>query len=133
MLRLMRTLARLSLAWVFVRAGWDVLKNPDPRVNTASGFIEDLRAIVPIVPEDKEMLVKLNAGVMVGSGAVLALGIAPLSRLAALALCASLVPTTLGGHAFWAHSEPGPRAQQVIHFNKNLAMLGGLLFFALAD
>lgn len=133
MLRLMRTVARLALAWVFIRAGLDVLKNPDPRVKTASGFIEDLRAIVPLVPEDKELLVKFNAGVMVGSGVVLALGISPLSRLAALSLCASLVPTTLGGHAFWTHAEPGARAQQVIHFNKNLAMLGGLLFFALAD
>ncbi len=127
----MRTMARLALAWVFVRAGLDVLQNPDPRVKTASGFIEDLRAIVPVLPEDKALLVKFNAGVMVGSGALLALGIAPLSRLAALALCGSLVPTTLGGHAFWAHEDPAARAQQVIHFNKNLAMLGGLLYFAL--
>ncbi len=129
----MRTAARMALAWVFIRGGWDVLKNPDPRVNVAGGFIEDLRAIMPFVPEDKALLVKFNAGVMVGSGAVLALGISPLSRLAALALSASLVPTTLGGHAFWTHTEPGPRAQQVIHFNKNLALIGGLLFFALAD
>ena len=133
MFRLMRTLARLALAWVFVRGGLDVLRNPDPRVKTASGFLEDLSAKVPLLPQDKEALVKFNAGVMVGSGAVLALGISPLSRLAALSLCASLVPTTLGGHAFWTHEEPAARAQQTIHFNKNLAMLGGLLFFALSD
>lgn len=133
MLRLIRILARLALAWVFIRGGLDVIRNPDPRVKTARGFIEELRAMLPLVPEDKELLVKFNAGVMVGAGATLALGISPLSRLAALSLCASLVPTTLGGHSFWTHEDPAARAQQVIHFNKNLAMIGGLLFFALAE
>ena len=131
MIRLVRTVARLALAWVFVRGGFDVLRNPDPRVKVAGGFIDDLHAMVPFVPEDKELLVKFNASVMVGSGLVLALGISPLSRLAALALCGSLVPTTLGGHPFWTHTDPAARAQQAIHFNKNLSMLGGLLFFAL--
>ena len=67
------------------------------------------------------------------SGAVLALGVSPLSRMAALSLCASLVPTTLGGHAFWTHTDPAARAQQTIHFNKNLALFGGLLYFAIAE
>ena len=56
----------------------------------------------------------------------------PFSRLAALALCVSLIPTTLSGHAYWTHSEPAARAQQWIHFNKNLSMIGGLLY-VLAD
>ena len=131
MIRLIRSAARVALAWVFIRGGMDVLKNPEPRIKVASGFIEDLRAIVPLIPEDKEQLVKMNAEVMIGAGALLALGISPLSRMAALTLCASLVPTTLGGHAFWSHEDPALRAQNVIHFNKNLSMIGGLLFFAL--
>ncbi len=133
MTHLPRTLARLALAWVFVRGGFDVLRNPDPRVKVAGGFIEDLRALVPVLPEDKELLVKFNASMMVGAGCVLALGISPFARLAALLLCGSLVPTTLGGHPFWTHTDPAARAQQMIHFNKNLSMLGGLLFFALSQ
>jgi putative oxidoreductase len=129
----MKTVARLLLAWVFVRAGMDVLRNPEPRAKTASGFLDELRARVPVVPDDKLLIVKANAGLMVAAGGLLALGIRPLSRLAALALCASLVPTTLGGHSFWTHTDPTARAQQWIHFDKNLAMMGGLLYFALQD
>jgi uncharacterized membrane protein YphA (DoxX/SURF4 family) len=129
----MKTVARLLLAWVFVRAGMDVLRNPEPRVKTASGFLDELRSRVPVVPDDKLLMVRTNAMLMVGSGGLLALGVQPFSRLAALALCASLVPTTLGGHAFWTHTDPAARAQQWIHFDKNLAMLGGLLYFALGE
>jgi uncharacterized membrane protein YphA (DoxX/SURF4 family) len=129
----MRNVARVLLAWVFIRAGFDVLRNPEPRVKTAGGFLDSLRSQVPIVPEDKLLMVRVNASVMVGAGALLALGVRPFSRLAALGLCASLVPTTLGGHAFWTHEDPAARAQQWIHFDKNMAMLGGLLYFALTD
>ena len=51
--------------------------------------------------------------------------------LAALGLAASLVPTTLGGHAFWTHDDPAQRTNQRNHFNKNLGLLGGLLVVAL--
>ena len=54
-----------------------------------------------------------------------------LPRLSALALAASLVPTTLAGHRFWEHEDEGQRAQQQINFFKNLSMLGGLLLAAL--
>ena len=42
-------------------------------------------------------------------------------------LAASLVPTTAAGHRFWEESDPTARAQQRIHFFKNVSMLGGLL------
>ena len=48
------------------------------------------------------------------------------ARLGALALVLFLVPTTLIFHNFWAYQ--GPEAQnQMIHFMKNLALMGGLL------
>ena len=125
---LIRTLARLALAWVFVYGGQDVLRNPEPRAKTGGPFVEGLRGVVPFLPEDTILLVRANAGVMVGAGTLLALG--KFQRLAATALAASLVPTTLAGHRFWTIQEPQPRAQQVIHLNKNMAMLGGLLLFA---
>jgi uncharacterized membrane protein YphA (DoxX/SURF4 family) len=51
----------------------------------------------------------------------------------ALVLAALMVPTTLGGHAFWHESDPRTRAQQRLHFFKNLAMLAGLLEVVLAE
>jgi uncharacterized membrane protein YphA (DoxX/SURF4 family) len=77
------------------------------------------------VHEDPEILVQVNGAVQVGAGVLLALGVLP--RLSALALAASLVPTTAAGHRFWEEAEPAARAQQTIHFLKNAAMLGGLL------
>ena len=60
---------------------------------------------------------------------LLAFGKAP--RAAAGVLAASLVPTTLAGHAFWTFDDPAQSAQQRAHFAKNLAILGGLILAAL--
>jgi uncharacterized membrane protein YphA (DoxX/SURF4 family) len=126
---LIHTLARLGLAWVFVYGGQDVFRHPEPRARAGGPFVDWVRGFVPILPEDKILLVRANASVMVVAGTLLALG--KLEKFAALALAGSLVPTTLAGHRFWMVQEPQPRAQQVIHVNKNMAMLGGLLLFAL--
>ena len=56
------------------------------------------------VPRDVEQWVKVDAGVKVVAGALFALGRLP--RLTALALSASIVPTTLAGHRFWEHDRP---------------------------
>jgi hypothetical protein len=40
------------------------------------------------------------------------------------------VPTTLAGHRFWEEEDETRRAQQRIHFFKNLSMLGGLMLAA---
>jgi len=65
------------------------------------------------------------AAVQVVAGALLTTGRVP--RTAALALAASLLPTTLAGHPFWEEEDPGQRAAQRIHFGKNTAIMGGLL------
>ena len=127
----LRAAARVLLAWVFVRAGLDVLRHPEPRARTAGPFLNQVRSVAPLLPDDAITLVRTNAAVQLGAGGLLALGPGRVQRLAALALAASLVPTTLGGHAFWRHTDPAQRAQQQIHFDKNLAMLGGLLLVAL--
>ena len=46
-----------------------------------------------------------------------------------MALIASLVPTTVAGHAFWEQEDPAARANHQIHFLKNLGVVGGLLMF----
>jgi putative oxidoreductase len=131
MMPVLRLAARWLLAWVFLRAGTDVLKKPEPRAQTAGGLIARMREMMPFLPQDDLLLVRLNAGVQVVSAVLLALGM--FRRAAALTLLGSLVPTTLGGHAYWTHDEPTRRAQQRIHFDKNVAIVGGLLAVALDD
>ncbi len=74
------------------------------------------------------MLVKIDAGVKIVAGSLLAMGKVP--RLASAALAASLIPTTLAGHRFWEETDPQKKADQQIHFFKNVGLLGGLLIAA---
>src|SRR5205814_7752264 len=53
-----------------------------------------------------------------------------LPRLSAMAIAATLVPTTLAGHRYWESEDKQERATQRIHFMKNVSMLGGLLLAA---
>ncbi len=50
--------------------------------------------------------------------------------MSALAIAVTLVPTTAAGHRFWEVTDEQERAQQRIHFLKNLGMFGGLLIAA---
>jgi len=122
-----RSLSRALLAAPFIVGGINALRAPAQVAPAA----EDVG--VPIaeqvgLPTDPETLVKINAGVQIGAGALLVLGIFP--RAASLALAATLVPTTLAGHRFW-EAEGEERNQQIFHFAKNAGMLGGLLAAAL--
>lgn len=81
------------------------------------------------LPTDPELLTKVNGGVMVGAGLLLAIGKLP--RLSAAALAATIVPTTFAGHRFWELDDPGERAAQQIHFMKNVGLLGGLALAAI--
>ena len=122
-----RKLARPLLAASFVSGGIETLKNPGPRVEMAESVTPPIAERLP-VPEEPDQLVKLNAGVQVVAGVLLAIG--RLRRLAAWALAVSLVPTTLDGHRFWEQDDPAQRTQQQIHFLKNVGLLGGLILAA---
>ncbi|GAA2634098.1 DoxX family membrane protein [Streptomyces axinellae] len=117
--------SRPLLGLFFVSAGIDSLRDPDPRAQVAKPLLDKARAQVSVLPDDDVLLVRINAGVQVAAGAMLTLGKLP--RLSALALAASLLPTTLAGHSFWEHEDPGERASHQIHLGKNVAILGGLL------
>jgi putative oxidoreductase len=130
---LVRRIARPLLASSFVYGGIDTLRNPQTRVPGAAPVVEQITATadqqLPVqVPRDVEQWVKIDAGVKVAAGSLLALGKLP--RLSALALSASIVPTTLAGHRFWEHDDPKERFGQISHFLKNLGLLGGLLIAA---
>ena len=123
-----RRLARPLLASMFVVGGLDALRNPKSKVGAAEDIGPAIAAKLPYLPQDPEQLVKINGAVQVGAGVLLSLGRFP--RLSSTLLAASIIPTTAAGHRFWEIEEAGPRAQQRIHFFKNLGLLGGLLLSA---
>lgn len=125
---ILRTLARPMLASIFIIVGFATMRSPERVVKQAEPVVRPLAEFVPFVPEDTEQAVRLNAAIQLGGGVLLASGRLP--RLAALALAATLVPTTIAGHRFWELDDPQERAQQRIQFLKNLSMLGGLLMAA---
>jgi uncharacterized membrane protein YphA (DoxX/SURF4 family) len=126
-----RLLARPMLASMFVVGGLNALKNADalatraqPVADKVVPLVQRLAPQVPI-PTNTTSLVRLNAGVQVLAGAALATGHAP--RLASTLLAATLVPSTAAGHRFWEETDPAVKANQRVHFFKNVSMFGGLL------
>ena len=115
------------LAPMFVSGGLDAFRHPEAKAARAETVTGPLTETLGI-PDDAAALVRFNGGVQVVGGTMLALGV--FTRLAALTLAASLIPTTLAGHRFWAETDPSGRATQRIQFLKNAAMLGGLVLVA---
>jgi putative oxidoreductase len=124
----LRAIARPMLASIFVLQGYDTLLYPDRVAPLAEPVVQPLSEKIPVVPAQTEQAVRLNGAVQLVSGSLLAMGRLP--RLSALALVASLIPTTLAGHRFWETEDKQERAQQRIHFLKNVTMIGGLLIAA---
>jgi putative oxidoreductase len=116
------------VASIFVLQGYDTLRRPERVAAQAEPVVRALAERVPAVPAKTEQAVRLNGAVQLVAGSLLALGRWP--RLSALAIAATLVPTTLAGHRFWEADEDKDQAQQRIHFLKNLSMFGGLLIAA---
>lgn len=121
-------LARPLLAAMFISGGYSSLVQPERVAAKAEPVVGAIADRVPWAPKDTETAVRANGAVQVVAGVLFSLGIQP--RAGALALAGTLVPTTYAGHRFWEIDDPQERAQQRIHFLKNLAMLGGLLLAA---
>jgi putative oxidoreductase len=124
----LRRVARPMLASMFLIGGLDSVRNPGPKAPAAEPLAPSIASKLPYLPDDPEALVRLNGAVQVVAGTMLSLGRFP--RLASIALAATLVPTTLAGHPFWEEEDPQRRAQQRIHFFKNVGLLGGLILAA---
>ena len=150
---LLRRVARPMLAAIFIQGGIAALKSPQGHVQAAKPVLD---AVTPVLEKatdaaaptidkaaeaapvevpratsewlDDETLVKIDGGVKVVAGTMLALGKFP--RLASTALAASIIPTTLAGHRFWEETDPEAKQAQQIHFFKNVGLLGGLLIAA---
>ncbi len=129
---LSRLIARPLLAAGFAYGAQRALRNAEPLSQRAARVTD---AVVPAVqkagiplPSDTTTLVRLNAGAQLLGAAALATGRAP--RAGALVLAATMVPTTIAGHAFWAESDPEEKLNHQIQFFKNLSMLGGAMIAA---
>jgi putative oxidoreductase len=120
-MRFLRFLARCLFADIFLVAGYDALTNPGHRTEVVAKTLP--------LPQP-HLMVRINGASMLAGGAALALGVKP--RLAALGLAAALVPTTYSGHQFWNQNDPAARRMQLVHFNKNVSLIGGLLTYGLS-
>lgn len=110
-----RTIRRLALSAVFLWSAVNALQNAEHMTGPAEAL--DL-------PEAEKM-VRLHGAVNLLGGIMLVLNIKP--RLAAWSMIANLIPTTLGGHRFWEETDEGARTNQMVHFFKNVGLVGGLL------
>lgn len=129
---IVRLLARPMIGATFVFRGVKQLRDPSEDAAKAKEFDErygtSLRKVASVLPESPEALVRLSGGVRVGAGVALAMGRFP--RLAATALAASMVPTTLVAHPFWREQDQAARAEQRAEFLKDLGLTGGLMLAA---
>ena len=125
---LSRRLARPLLASIFVVGGWDALWNPEGKVKKAVAVTDPLAEKAGVEGLDAATLVRVNGAVQIAGGMLLAVG--KFRRPAAVALIGSIIPTTYAGHRFWEESDPTTRAQQKMHFLKNVGLLGGLILAA---
>lgn len=126
---LLRTVARPLLASMFIVGGANALKSPGPRAAKAQPTADLIKKIAPELPVNGANLTRLNGAVQLIGGVALATGHLP--RIASVVLAATMPPTTIAGHAYWNETDPAARANQRIHFLKNLSMTGGLLMATL--
>jgi putative oxidoreductase len=72
--------------------------------------------------------VQASGILMTAAGAALVLGFAP--RLGALGVAGFLAAASPKMHDFWNMEDPGHRQGEMIHFSKNMALLGAAIALA---
>ena len=120
------------LATTFITRGVDALRSPKPAADAARPTLEGLSKLPdPVganVPTNAETVAKVTAGVQIGAGLLLATGRLP--RLSSAALAVSVVPGSLGGHAFWNETDPDRKAVERKALFADLGLIGGLIIAA---
>lgn len=120
------------LSAVFISRGIEALRSPKPATDASRQTLEGLSKLPdPVgtnVPSDAETVAKVTAGVQIGGGLLLATGKLP--RLASAALALSVVPSSLGGHAFWSEVDPQRKADERRAFITDISLIGGLIIAA---
>ncbi|HEX6254889.1 MAG TPA: DoxX family protein [Euzebyales bacterium] len=106
---------RTLLAAIFLFSSTNAIQNAEQMTAPAEALG---------LPEPANM-VRLHGAINLIGGLMLVFNIKP--KLAAWAMVGNLIPTTVGGHQFWEESDEGAKINQLIHFMKNVSLLGGLL------
>ncbi|MFE3756064.1 DoxX family protein [Nocardia tengchongensis] len=127
---MLRRIAHPMLATAFVADGIDTLTDPDPRIKTATAALQKSEQRLPptvaaYLPSDPARLVRINAAIRIGGGALLAIGKLP--RLSTAVLAATFVPAALSEPGFWTEHDPERRASRRNDQLKDVSLLGGLL------
>ncbi|MDT5149412.1 MAG: hypothetical protein QOI01_1145 [Mycobacterium sp.] len=126
---LIRRIARPMLAATFITRGVDAVRSPKPAADAARPTLEGLSKLPapvgPNVPTNPETVAKVTAGVQIGAGLLLAAGRLP--RLSSAALAVSVVPGSLGGHAFWNETDPARKAAERRALITDVGLIGGLI------
>ena len=109
---------RVLLALIFVLSGFGKITGFEGTVGymAAMGVPMPEMFLVPVI------LIELVGGLMIVAGFK--------ARWAALAIGLFLIPTSVIFHAFWA-APADQVAAQTIQFQKNLAIMGGMLYVLL--
>jgi uncharacterized membrane protein YphA (DoxX/SURF4 family) len=117
------------LAATFIGRGVEALRSPKPAADAARPTLEGLSKLPdPVgtnVPTNAETVARVNATVQIGAGLLLATGRLP--RIASAALALSVVPGSLGGHAFWNQADPQRKADERRAFVADVSLIGGLI------
>lgn len=130
---IIRRLARPMLATIFIAGGINAMRDTEGHAQAVKPWLDKTVGqqagnLPEGVPTDPPTLVRIDAGVKIGAGTLLALNKFP--RLASTALFGSLVPTTLANHPFWEFEDTGQRQMQMTQFLKNVSLAGGLIIAA---
>ncbi|MFV1366745.1 DoxX family membrane protein [Mycolicibacterium elephantis] len=129
---LIRRIARPMLAAAFITRGVDALRSPKPAADATRPTLEGLSKLPdPVgtnVPSDAETVARINAAVQIGGGLLLATGKLP--RLASGVLALSVIPSSLGAHAFWEETDPQRKTDERRAFVTEISLIGGLIIAA---
>ena len=129
---LIRRVARPMLSAVFISRGVEALRSPKPAADATRQTLEELSKLPdPVgtsIPSDAETVARVNAAVQIGGGLLLATGKLP--RVASAALALTVVPSSVGGHAFWNISDPARKAEERRAFITDISLIGGLIIAA---
>lgn len=109
---------RVLLAYIFVVAGFGKIGS----FSATAAYMASKGLPMSEVLLVATIVIELIGGLMIALGWK--------ARWAALAIFVFLIPATLIFHAFWAVDPEQVRAQ-MIQFNKNIAIMGGMLYIAI--
>jgi uncharacterized membrane protein YphA (DoxX/SURF4 family) len=125
-MQIIRTIARPFVAAPFMVTGVETLRNPGPRAEHVAPVLKPLADRMEWLPtKDPETLVRVQAAVSIGAGALLALG--KFQRLTTLLLAAEMVPALLTEHRFWTENDPAVRSIERALMLKNAGLFGALV------